>query len=377
MISEENIEKNLRRFSFPRLSGTVDEKKAFKILHKKIENLNITPQIQNFSFSTFYARGFPKIIFTLGFYFLLKLFTNVEGYFSLINFIIILISFITLYFLVKKPENIRFRKVLQSQNTYVKFPAKNNTEKNILLFSHLDSKAQRLPIRLRIYSIRLWLYSFLICVLIIILNIFLLHSFFYILGGLLLCVNCFATLMIDINTTNNKSPGSIDNGSGVACVFELLTHFSNSNHRLNNYNLWFVITGAEETGTMGVRYFCKLIDHLDRNNTFVVNFDGIGKGFAFFSNYIYPRKNKSLFTLFQQNAMKIGIELNYVKPALGVHSDGLYLRKQGFREFGFADVNSYFYVHTRNDTIDKANFNLLKNICLFNAKIFKELDNLY
>ncbi len=375
MISEKNIEKNLRDFSFPRLSGTAGEKKAFELLQKKIENLNLTPQIQEFSFSTFYSRWFPKIIFTLGFWFLLILFLNLEGYFSLINFIILSIIFIILYILVKNPEKIKIGKILQSQNMYVKISAKNEAKKNIFLFSHLDSKAQRLPIKLRVLSIKYWLYSFLIGVLLIILYNLLLFPLFYILGGIFLGINCFTTLLVDINTTKNKSPGSIDNASGVSCVLEILTYFSNSDHLLNNCDLCFCFTGAEETGTMGVRHlYNALLNHLDRNNTFVMNFDGIGKGFAFFSNYAYPGKNSALYNLFQTKAKDIDLDLNHVKAALGVHSDGLYLRKQGFHEYGFADVNSYSYVHTINDTIDKADFKLLEKISLLNTKIFKEFD---
>jgi len=377
MISENNIERNLRDFSFPRLSGTAGEKKAFELLHKKIENLNLTPQIQEFSFSTFYARVFPKIIFTLGFWLLFILFLNTEGYFTIINLVIILISFIFLFILDRKPENIKFGKVLSSQNMYVKISAAKTPNRDILLFSHLDSKAQRLTIKKRVLSIKLWLYSFFIGIIIILLkNLIQDSSFllFYILGVLFLCVNFFATILIDINNTFNKSPGSIDNASGVSCVLELLTYFSNLEHQLNNYNLTFVFTGAEETGTSGIRHFCELIDHLDRSETYVVNFDGIGKSFAFFSNYVYPRKNLSLYKFFQQKAKEIGLELQHVKAKIGVHSDGLYLRKQGFRELGFADVNTYPYVHSINDTIDKADFTLLKKICLFNSKIFKELD---
>ena len=54
LISEKRIKQNLEEFSFPRLSGTEYEKKAFNLAKKKIENLNLNPEIQTFNFSTFY-----------------------------------------------------------------------------------------------------------------------------------------------------------------------------------------------------------------------------------------------------------------------------------------------------------------------------------
>ena len=96
----------------------------------------------------------------------------------------------------------------------------------------------------------------------------------------------------------------------------------------------------------------------------------------FFSNYIYPKKNHELFRVFKEKANGIGLELDHVNASIGVHSDGLYLRKQGFREFGFADVNSYLYVHSVKDTIDKADCSLLEKVCKLNSVIYKELDNL-
>ncbi|MFX1599115.1 MAG: hypothetical protein ACFFB6_00805, partial [Promethearchaeota archaeon] len=67
MIDEKNIKANLEVFTFPRLSGTIAEEKAFKLAVEKVERLNLNYLIQEFEFSTFYSRIYPKIIFSLGF----------------------------------------------------------------------------------------------------------------------------------------------------------------------------------------------------------------------------------------------------------------------------------------------------------------------
>ncbi|UCD01801.1 MAG: hypothetical protein JSV23_01925, partial [Promethearchaeota archaeon] len=76
MIDEKRISINLKEFSFPRLSGTEFEKKSFNIVKKKIEDLNFTPKVQEFSFSTFYSRVYPKISLTLLSWLLIVLFLN-------------------------------------------------------------------------------------------------------------------------------------------------------------------------------------------------------------------------------------------------------------------------------------------------------------
>lgn len=65
MIDEKRIVQNLKDFSFPRLSGTEFEKKSFNLVKKKIEELQLTPKIQEFTYSTFYSRIYPKISLTV------------------------------------------------------------------------------------------------------------------------------------------------------------------------------------------------------------------------------------------------------------------------------------------------------------------------
>ena len=54
MIDETRIRENLEVISFPRLSGTDHEENAFNIVKNKIEQLNLEPSVQNFSFTSFY-----------------------------------------------------------------------------------------------------------------------------------------------------------------------------------------------------------------------------------------------------------------------------------------------------------------------------------
>ncbi len=380
MIEENRIKKNLEKLSFPRLSGTPKERIAFNLIKQDVNELDLTFSTQEFKFSSFYARVYPKIVFTLASLLLYIIFLNIRGWFTQSSLITIGITLIFMLLLNKNPEKIKFGKVFSSQNLIVKYPSKSNEINSIgiLIFAHLDSKGQRLSINIRIWNFRIWLASFIIGMIIILLynNLFFgVNNGLYFLCIVLLIINFFSTFLILINITNKKSDGAADNASGVVCVLELLNHYLSHEKRLENYDLWFVFTGAEECGTMGIRHFCKNLKYIDKNESIFINFDAIGKVLAYFSSFINPYKNSLLYNKFQKAAKKIDLKYHFTNRSFGIKSDGLYLKSKGFRGFGFGDLDVYKHVHSVNDTIDKVDTKLLKKLCLFITEILKEIDD--
>ncbi len=379
MIDENRIRENLKTFSFPRLSGTDDERKAFNLAFKKLEQLKFKPLSQEFEFSTFYARIYPKIVVLSGFALLLMLFLNFITIIIPISSILILLLWGFLFTITRKPERIKIGKKLNSANLYVKLDlmSKNeeseinkiddsNGEKDVLFFCHLDSKGQRLSILVRIRAIRAWVFSSLtIFILTVCKNyIFLSYSLLlYIIGAFPMVINLISTIFILLNATNNKSKGAIDNASGIACVLELLNYYSNPEFRLNHYNLWFVFTGAEECGTMGIRNFCYKLEHINKKESIIFNFDAIAKNI-----YLFPGKKmsgnvKSIYNTFLNNNKGLEIKRNPKKIYFGSHSDGYYLKKNRFEGIGIGDMESYKYLHSIRDTVEKIDSSLLKNLC--------------
>ncbi|MBY8987865.1 MAG: hypothetical protein KGD61_05375, partial [Candidatus Lokiarchaeota archaeon] len=163
MIDENRIRENLKTFSFPRLSGTEAEKKALELAAKKVEDLNLKPLTQEFLFSTFFGRTYPKLVFLLGFIVLFLFFLNFVSFIIPLFLIIISVILGLLFMLARKPESVRLPKVLNSTNIYAKVGLKPNKsqsdistkdklihERNILFICHLDSKGQRFSILYRI-----------------------------------------------------------------------------------------------------------------------------------------------------------------------------------------------------------------------------------
>ena len=384
MIDELIIKKNLEEFSFPRLSGTIHEKKAFDLAFNKISDLGLKPQVQDFEFSTFYSRSYPKIGFISGFLLLLSFFINLNfGYFILIFIGPILVF---LFIVMRNPENVKFYKKLKSANLFVrlkahKSPIKNKSNKpnKIIVFScHLDSKGQKLSILARVRSMRAWFFSTLITIFIILLKELTpsnLNLIFISLGSIPLSINLIGTLLIGINTTKNSSYGAIDNASGIICVLELLRYYSNENNRLENVDSWFVFTGCEETGTMGIRNLYKKLKVFDRNLFMLVNFDSVGRGITIFDSIYQPDGYNEFYNNFLNNGVGLDIIQKSKKINFGTHSDGTFIKKKMYQGVEFGDLSVYKYMHSKEDTIDKVNTANLKNLCeliIENVKLYYE-----
>ncbi len=369
MIDKERLKENLISFSFPRLSGSVGEIKACEMAKSKIEKLDLTPNVQQFEFSTFYSRIYPKLGFTSVSSLLFIFYLNIASILFAIIISLILIIMLLCFLFTRKPHKIRFGKILKSYNIYVRLPEKdhaNVSEKKILFFCHLDSKSQKITILVRINAIRLWLYSTTILSIIIVLkNYIFLHFTFqlYIVGIFPLVLNLISMSILLLNTTGDKSMGAIDNASGIAIVLELLSYYKADKNRSKNYEMWFVFTGAEESGTMGIRFFNEIIKNFDRKNSLIINFDAIAQSVCLFASKRTRKRNTDFFEKFIREGQKLKMIREIRYKTLGAHSDGYYLKTQKFMGAGFGDLLTYQYVHSDKDTPDKVDFSILKGLC--------------
>ena len=379
MIDETRLLRNLKEFSFPRLSGTNFEKKSFNIAKERIEDLNLLPIVQNFSFSIFYSRIYPKVALSLFSWLLVVLFLNINLIFNIVNLFLLFILILILIKYTRNPEIIKLGHVYDSQNLFVKLSsqAKNeSSDYNIFLFSHLDSKGQAFSIKIRIQLYYIWIITFLLGLLFTILNSFFLTENFLLIdifAILVISTNCVAAVILWMNTTNNKSKGAIDNASGISCVLELLHYYSNPKIGLKNYDLWFVFTGAEESGTMGVRNFYNNIKYFNRDKTFTINFDSIAKKVNLWDHGLLNKKNYKSFNYILENKDIMSLEKTH-RFYIGMYSDGLFLLNKRFKGLGNGDKSTYNYVHSENDDLDKIDITVLKKLCQFYTILLNEVD---
>jgi hypothetical protein len=384
MIRVTRIKKNLKEFAFPRLSETGFELKAHNKLKREVENLNLDYEVQRFTFSSFYSRLYPKLAFSSAslIFLILLVFLNLSMILSLALICLLLSIIIASFILTRNPEKIKINSKLISQNLLVKIKSNSskaeNSDRIALFMSHLDSKGQRFTVRIRIRIIKLYIASTLILPFFIVLkNLqFLgLEIIFLILGLIPLILNMFASTIIVLNKTENSSIGAVDNASGIACNLELLNYYSNPENRLKNYNMWFLFSGAEECGTMGIRHFYNNLKNFDSEKSVIFNFESIAN-FVF----LFPGDNEGshlqdIDHLLVNNNRRLIVRHFITSRVLGTHSDGGFLGDRGFQGFGIGEVQAYDYMHTPKDTIDKVNTVILKKLCLVLTDTLKEHDS--
>ena len=386
MIDETRIRKNLELISFPRLSGTEGEKRAFNIVKKKIEGLNLKPSVQEFTFTSFYPRIYQKLIFILSFWTLFIFYLNIGeafGIFNVLNSIIIIAILIPIVIITRKPEKIRIGKEKNSQNLYVKILGnsevkslknssheQDNARGNLLFVCHLDSKGQRFHMNFRVFLFKWWIVSSICCFILIFFKNFIFKQFsfwFFYIGAVPLIFNLIIVILLCINTTNNESPGAIDNASGISCVLELLNYYTDLKNRLENYNLWFLFTGAEENGTMGIRHLIQKIKHLDQTKSFQLNFDTIG------TNIDIITGERGAF--FFKNTKGFTATIHMIKRIRLARSDAYILADNNITGFGVLDMESYKYVHSKDDTVEKVDCSLLEKLLTHITVMLKLMDH--
>ena len=371
MIKEARIKKNLKNFAFPRLSGTEFELKAFNKLKQEVVNLNLEFEIQQFTFSSFYSRLYPKIAFLSGSGIFFFLFLNIYMTLFLVFIFNLLGILITSILITRKPERIQFINQLKSQNLLVKIePTLKSTENKdriVMFMSHLDSKGQRFKINIRIRIIKLWIYSSIILVIVIFLKNLLLIGLalvFLIIGLFPLIANLFAAFLLLLNTTDNSSVGAVDNASGIACNLELVNYYSNPENRLKNYTMWFLFPGAEECGTMGIKHFYNNMANLDPDKSIMFNFESIAKHIYLFPGGKEGDYAKDIDSLILNNKRNLTIRHHFTNRVFGTHSDGGFLGDKGLHGYGIGEVEAYDYMHNPQDTLEKIDTKIIEKLSL-------------
>lgn len=395
----------VKNFSFPRLAGTSGEKKAVELTIKGFKDIGFTDvQIQKepFEFSDFYSTTLIKLIMVINLTFSLfiLMFTYINLYITiLIGGIMIVIVFLIIKGL-KHPEFTGFwgeyyGRLISATNVFVKIEAKNLPEEttgNIVISAHLDSKSQTFKTYWRVTLYKVWLYSGIFLVGFFILLFISIYTIIkidlWIIGGGI----WFFTIVISISNilllflnTHNQSPGALDNASGMSVVFELSNYFKQN--PLKNFNIWFCQFSAEELGTMGSRVFVN--NHEDefiKGRTFQINLDMISciceprNQVEYLKSYgVLPRKKIApLLSKYLERATieeKVNTEGFHVST--GAHSDSVPFHLRGYDSVDIVTRNGSKYAHSRADTPDKVDPQVLLEACVIVRNVMLSLDRDY
>ncbi len=395
----------VKKFSFPRLAGTSGEVKAVDLAIKTFKDIgydDLKIQKEHFKFSDFYSTTLIKLIMVINLTFSLfvLMFTYISLYFTIIIGGIMAFVLILIIRGLKHPENPGFwgeyyGKTISATNVFVKLPAKKlptDQAGDIIISAHLDSKSQSFKTYWRVFFYRVWLYSGIFLALFFILlfirtftiikiNLLTIGSGLWILTIIISISNFF---LIFLNT-HNKSPGSLDNATGMAVVFELSDYFREK--ALEYFNIWFCQFSAEELGTMGSRIFVNNREvKFVKKRVFQINLDIISciceskNQVEYLKSYgVLPRKKVApLLSKYLDNAAKEeNIRIKGYHLSTGAHTDSVPFH---LREFDSVDLVTRVggrYTHTKDDTPDKVDPKVLKEACIIIRRVILSLDKDY
>jgi len=378
-------------FSFPRLAGTDGEKRSVELTVETFKKIGFNDkQIKerSFKFSDFYSTTLIKLIMILNLTFnlVLILFAYINILLSIfhIALMVLIVSFIIKG--LKHPETPGFwgeyfGETFTATNVFTKIPAKQLDEEeagNIIISAHLDSKSQSINTYWRVFFYRVWIYGgiglgifYILYLIIIITNLefdFRLTLYGAWVTVILISLSNIFLMFLD---THNKSPGALDNASGMAVVFELSSHLIKN--PLKNFNIWICQFSAEELGTMGSRIFVN--EHESKfiyGRAFQFNFDMVSckphnkNRLEYFRSYgtIIRKKCAPLLSKYVEiAAKKEKVEIQGLHLSSGAHTDTVPFHLRNLDGIDISTKAAALYTHTKNDTPEKVDPKVLADSC--------------
>ncbi len=150
---------------------------------------------------------------------------------------------------------------------------------HLYFVAHYDSKSQRIPLPVRIGLFVLVIFGAVLFSALILLGIVFpaLNPVTPWLGGVIV-VLCIPLLLLDFG---NQSPGAVDNASGLGTALHLAESFIAHSALVNQIDLTFLFTGAEEAFLMGAWAFVQrneeeLREQVASGGVNILIVDGIG-----------------------------------------------------------------------------------------------------
>ncbi len=390
----------MNRWCLPRLAGSPNSFKIVELLKEDFEQFNFESKEQKFPVfksDTSFQLTIKFLIMTALFSVFLILFWFAFWWSVILVCIIIVLatqlkrtphrSKICSERLEKEADSNEKIAFIQSNLIYRVKPTMER-KCNIILMAHHDSKSQTFPTESRIYMALsvagIFLIMAVLYVICIIFEIFGLTTHFWLrpLTFALGWINVGIFLLLSLNRISNKSPGALDDASGMYTLWKTAHLLKDTN--LQNCEVWIVLTGAEEIGQIGAADFLNNYkEELDPSATYLLNFEMIGVKNAplkALQSYSFPRRRKIspfLFPLTSKIANELKINFRGWYLPIGAHTDGLLFRKEGYKAIDFVSKEAGKYTHSLNDTYELIDPNIISDYAQLNVSIIEKLDKLY
>ena len=362
---------HIRQLAFPRLVGTAGEVKARTYIDEQFRALGLEVSREVFSFTKFPAEVLPRILSGLFVPVALAVPWLGERFPIPISLTCLLSLCITMFFTQWQK---RFECLYDlgrkhySENIIAKNGVKQDGNTPALLFvAHYDSKSQVLPIAVRAVAYGTVFLGLIGLTVATVIQVFTLVSLPHYIVWSVTGITVFCLLLLQINLTQNRSPGGFDNASGVGVMLEVARVMMT--HR-EKQPITFLAAGAEEYGMCGaLRYMQKHANEYNPNRTYVINLDGLGVGDAVsvITRYGIPPiyTARTLAEVFRRSGESLGIKMSERYLPIGVGLDSIPIASRGFEAVTLTsgDVGSVaLKIHSKADRSDLINTASLQQV---------------
>lgn len=362
---------HITQLAFPRLVGSAGEAEAQDYIVQQFKALGLNVSWEPFLFTKFPAEVLPRILSAL----FVPVVLSVPWFgvrFPIPVCLTCLLSLSVAMFCTQWHE--RFEGLYdvgrshRTENIIATNGVKPDDNTPAFLFvAHYDSKSQVLPIAVRAISYGIAIIGLVVLTIAMVIKvgwgIWLPDYIVWSIAG----ITTFCLLLLQINLTQNHSPGAFDNASGVGVMLEVARVVVERGERKS---VTFLAAGAEEYGMCGaLRYVQAHADEYDRENTYVINLDGlgVGNGVSVVTRYGIPpiQTTSALTNLFRTSSESLGIQVSERYLPIGVGLDSIPIASRGFETVTLTAGNvgsAALRIHSKRDRSDLLNIESLQQV---------------
>ena len=362
---------HITQLAFPRLVSSTGEARVQAYIDAQFKALGLETSREIFSFTKFPAEVLPRIL--CGLFVPIVISAPWLGeHFPIPVCLVCLLSLAIALFFTQWHE--RFEglydvgKKHYSENIVATNDgAQDNNIPALLFVAHYDSKSQVLPIAIRAvaYGIAIiGLIGLTVAGAIKVVSLIWLPDYIvWSVAG----ITVFCLLLLQINVTQNYSPGGFDNASGVGVMLEVARVVM---ARGEKRSITFLAAGAEEYGMCGaLRYMQQHANAYDRNRTYVINLDGLGVGNSvnMITRYGIPpiQTTQTLGKIFRTSGKSLDIGVSERYLPIGVGLDSIPIASRGFEVVTLTagDIRSVaLKIHSKHDRGDLLDVDSLQQV---------------
>lgn len=387
LVYKDQVFEHITNLAYNRNASSVGETKAITYIKDELEKVQIDASIEHFEFSG--ARRMVMRIF----------YTLFISYLLIFRLFLVIITYYIIKTLFARTRRLTFIKKEESKNIYTLVSARNGSDLRplVIFTAHYDSFASMIPYKFQkvlFFLFRVIVVPFLsILVLVaslLILDIVYYESFSQYIFNLIILSSIVQFIIIAIIVLLvyeiNRAYGSIDNASGVSILIELAKEIKGK--PLENIDVLFLWTGAEEWGNKGAKYFYKehkkdILRKYDIANSYNINIDMVGSyiGLVDKIGIIRKRKiNENLNDLLSESAEELNIPLVKYSAQVEPRSEQKVFRKlkkvqKKFQIAFFHSAKDSKFIHSSQDSPDKCSAESLNGCLAICHKTLLKMDS--